>query len=170
MQQTYLKPRFQIYQNLLGSYDLIDKYRFSNKKFSVLKSIKVSHYIGESFNTDLNLLSCNQILTQQRPKIFKNSKFHFRNVITTLRNHSLFKYLDLLFNSIFLVDTFRFIRSSSYTFLTLIFNFNLDNLFSIYLTQLNNIINKSYKLVLGLKFIIKSKSLDSFLSYYFIPR
>ena len=73
------QPRLQVYNNLIGLYDINDKYKYSKIKFSFISYIKFQYSSIKLTNKNLASILFNEFVTTQR--------FNFlKNVFLTLRN------------------------------------------------------------------------------------
>jgi len=163
MKNFTFQSRLHIYQNVLGKYDLIDKYKFSPVKFNYLKKIEFCYTTHKLVSNQLDFLLFNSFLIQQYFKNYCNAKNKYQIFKITLRNY--FICLDFLLNSSFLNEklSIKDHNSLNNIYLTLPVSFNTD----FFLMGLNKNLQK---IVLNLKFSNKSLHLSKFLSYYFIPK
>ena len=160
MKNFNFQSRLFVYQNLLGKYDLIDKYKFSKIKFNYIKKIEFSYTTFKLISKQLKFLLFSEFLFQQYFNNNKNFKEKFR---ITLRNY--FFCFDFFLNSIFLNEK-------------LIINYsNLSNNISLNLPSsssvdffLNGLKQNYNKVNFNLYFLNKNINSSKFLSYYFIPK
>ena len=80
-----VEPRLKIYQIIIGEYDLIDKYTFSEVTFRKIKNIKLIISISKLVNKSLYKLLIQEFLTQKFFNFDKSFKFKFKNFVITLR-------------------------------------------------------------------------------------
>ena len=156
--------RLQTYHQLIGTYDLYDKYKFSNIKFTPLKTIKIFNHLSKFSNNHLSLLLFQEILVQKRFTINKMFEPNIKSVQLILQKLDLFNCLELLINSYFLRSkpSPLFFRFNSYISIVLDLSYN-NEFFSHF-----NLKKDLLKYTLVLNFKEETTFLNSFLSYYFI--
>ncbi len=162
MKNFTFQSRLGIYQNVLGKYDLLDKYKFSLIKFSHLKKIEFSYTTRKLISNQLTFLLFNEFLIRQYFNNYWNIKKKNQVFELTLINY--FICIDFLINSGFLNENLIIKNHSSLDgiYLTLPISFNMNFFF-------NGLNLDLKKIKLNLKFSNRSLYLSKFLSYYFIP-
>ena len=82
-----MQPRLQIYNNLIGLYDLNDKYKYSKIKFAFISHIKVQYSSTKLTNKNLVYILFYEFVTTQRFNFLSSKKFNFfKKFFLTLRN------------------------------------------------------------------------------------
>ena len=159
------QSRLYAYQKLIGKYDLIDKYKFSVRKFIQLNSIKFFYNTYKILNTHLSLLIFKEFSMNRHFTIKNLGKLKQKTFKVVLRNFFLFGYLEFLLNSLFFKNKIKIINNNQSKNLNLVLDPSLNNNF--FLHDKLNPINKKFNIILN--FENKNLKLGSFLSYYFIP-
>ena len=103
-----IQPRLQIYTNLLGSYDITDKYKYSKVQFNFISSIKLQYPSIKLTNKNLIFLLLQEFAANQRFNFFYYKKVNFfKKFYLTLRNSYLYYYFEFLINSDLLVSKLK---------------------------------------------------------------
>ena len=71
MKVLIAQPRLQVYNTLIGNYDLCDKYKFSPVKFTKIDGITIYSKINKLTNTNLNLSFLKEFITKQCFNIYR---------------------------------------------------------------------------------------------------
>lgn len=167
--QFTLQPRLHIYHDLIGRYDLLDKYKFSNTKFVQIDSIKILCPIRKLSSNNLSLILVKEFSAQRHFNINKTSKIGLRDFNITLRKTSCFIYLEFLLNSYFLNSKRKKIVHNSYLFIDVLLHSSFNNEFVSYFNESLNTNKSLLKYITKLKFNEYNYFIRSFLSYYFVP-
>ena len=162
--------RFQSYHNLIGLYDLADKYKFSKVNFNQLLNVRIScppHKL--SVNTLISTLF-KEFLSNKR--LYNNKKFKnkLESHQTTLRKSMLFDCLEGLINFHFLNKEKSILFSGTSLSLNLVLELSINSILYNHFTENFNLKKSLLKYFLMLNFQGKSCLLNTFLSYYFIPK
>lgn len=141
-----IRPRLQIYTNLLGSYDSIDKYKYSKEKFYFISSIKLQHSSIKLTNKNLISILFQEFVANQRFNFFRNKKINFlKKFYSTLRNFSLYCYLEFLINSDLLVSKLKKKIHNSYSVINSILDVITINFYVNFLNDKTSFENNSEK-------------------------
>lgn len=162
--------RFQSYHNLIGLYDLSDKYKFSKVTFNQLKSMIMS---CQSYKFPVNILISTlfkEFLSSKRFYNNKRFKNKFEGTQTTLRKSMLFDCLEGFINFHFLNKEKSIFFSCNNLYLNLILGLSINSILYNHFTENFNLQKSLLKYFLILNFQEKSCLLNTFLSYYFIPK
>nr|YP_009502218.1 hypothetical protein [Porolithon onkodes]ASB29820.1 hypothetical protein [Porolithon onkodes] len=163
------QPRLQVYDRLIGSYDLLDKYKFSSTKFTKIESIIVYSTINKLTNKNLNLLFLKEFITKQCLNVYKPKKFGFlKKFVITLRKFFLYFYLELSFNFLLLGKKSRIIFPTNCKHANLRLNLDISCFSVGLLTEKSKSWNLNSKFNLKLVFKNQNNLIKTFLSYYFI--
>ena len=131
-----IQPRLQIYTNLLGSYDLTDKYKYSKIKFDPIFSIKIQYSSVKLTNKNLPFILFQEFATTQRFYFFRNKKVNLlKKFYVTLRNSCLYYYVEFLTNSNLLITKLKKKIHSSYNMINSILNINIINFYINFLNE-----------------------------------
>ena len=162
MKNFSFQSRLRIYQTTLGKYDLIDKYKFSNIKFSFLNNVQLLYTTHKLSSEKLNFLLFNEFLAKQYFSNYWNRRKKLQIFKINLRNY--FMCLDFFINSCFLHKDLIIKNYDSLNSICIMLPTSFNTNFLI------NELNRSFRNVtLTLKFSKKSSHISKFLSYYFIP-
>ena len=164
---SYFKSRLSSYHNLIGKFDLLNKYNLPILRFKSLKSLSIFYSVQKYTKTNLNFLLLRELLFCRRFGLRNSSKYlkagvkYFR---LTLRKNLLFLYLELLLNIYFLQlkVNYKFIVLNSFIEIKILY----DNIFfHMFKLKFN-----TQKIPFSTRINLNSLNDQLFIpSYYFIP-
>ena len=164
-----IRPRLQIYTNLLGSYDSIDKYKYSEIKFCFISTLKLQYSTLKLTNKNLSSILFQEFATNQRFNFFYNKKINFlRKFYLTLRNVCLYYYFEFLINSDLLVNKLKKKIHISYTTINTSMYIIVTNFYVNFLNDKITFKHNLEKIKINFNWKNKILFLNNFFSYYYI--
>ena len=131
-----IQPRLQIYNNLLGFYDLSDKYKYSKVKFLSISHIKIGHLSLKLTNKNSTSILFQEFTTNQRFNFFSCKKLNFlKKFYITLRNFRLYYYFEFLINSAVLINKINKKKHISHNTINSILSVTMINIFLNFLNE-----------------------------------
>lgn len=157
-----MQPRLQTYNNLIGLYDINDKYKYSKIKLSLISYIKFQYLSTKLTNKNLASILFYEFVTTQH--------FNFsKNFYLTLRNSWLYYYFEFLINSDLLINQLIKKIDTSYKTISSILVLIMTNFYVNFLNEKLTEKNNLGKIKIDFNFKNKSFFLGKLLTYYFLP-
>ena len=165
-----IQPRLQTYNNLLGFYDLSDKYKYSRVKFLSISHIKISHSSLKLTNKNSTLILFQEFMTNQRFNFFICKKSNFlKKFNLTLRNFRLYYYFEFLINSAVLINKINKKKHISHNMINSTLFVNMINIFLNFLNEKILFKNNFIKTKIDFTWKKKNLFLSNLLFYYYLP-